>query len=180
MAGLTSLFILNAGLKLSEGIQQSSAIEAQSGYQAKMLEINKQFAEFQGEDAIKRGEKTVIDYNQKLSQLMGTQRTSYAGQGVSVGEGSAAQVAEDTAVRGAQDVVTIRSNAWREAWGYRVQAMDLQGQADLTRMGGQFQSRQSLLTGIGGAAESGIKAYSYSKAPKSSELDEMIPPWKRK
>lgn len=161
MAGLTSLFILEGGLKLGEGIQQAGAAQAQGEYQAKMLEINKQFAELQGEEAIKQGDKQAIDYQKKLSQLMGTQRVSYAGQGVSVGEGSAAEVAEDTAVRGAEDVVTIRSNAWREAWGYKVQALDLSSQAEMVRKAAKFESRQNLLSGVAGAAESGLNAYKY-------------------
>src|SRR5690606_9108050 len=80
-------------------------------------------------------------------QLLGSQRAAAAASGVVVGEGSVADIAADTAALAAEDVVTIRANAWREAWGHRVQAQDYRGQSEMTRLASEFQANQSRLQG---------------------------------
>lgn len=144
---LNTAFFLMQGLSgLGTGISQANAMRASGEYQARMLLLNSEIQEFQADDAIKRGDKAAAVYRKQVAGLMGSQRVAAAAQGVQLGEGSAAEVQEDTAVRAAADAVTIRSDAWREAWGHRVQAQDFRGQAEFARIGSNFSANSALLT----------------------------------
>lgn len=172
MAGFDSLYYLMEGLSgIGEGLAQGKALRAQGEYQARMLELNAKLAEFQAHDSIRRGEVAAGDYQKRVSQIMGAQRVAYAAQGIQLGEGSAAEVATDTAEQAARDVVTIRTNAWREAWGYKVQAQDYRGQARYTRIASRFNAQMSEIGGITDAINYGTRAVgSYASDRKQSNL----------
>ena len=55
--------------------------------------------------------------------------------------------------------MTIENNAWREAWGYKVQAVSGQGQAAQTRLAANNVMDNTLLTGGLQAANYGAQAY---------------------
>ena len=92
-------------------------------------------------DAVTRGQETENRFRTQLKGLIGSQRVSYAAQGVDVAEGSPLEVQMDTAHQGELDALTIRTNAAREAWGYSVQAQGSRLQAERTRKLGLLQSR---------------------------------------
>ena len=68
------------------------------------------------------GKVKEIQALQAKKQLIGRQRAVLAANGVDVNEGSAVDIQVDTAGIGKLDELTIRSNAAREALGYRYQA----------------------------------------------------------
>ncbi len=157
---------------LGSGISQSLAQRAQGEYLARMLRLNAKFADFQAKEAIRRGEISAGDYQKKVAQLMGTQHVALASQGVQLGEGSAAEIQADTADQAARDVVTIRGNAWREAWGHRVQAQDLRGQAKYALIASDFEADMALLGGLSKAGSSFGRAGSYlASGAKSAKQD---------
>lgn len=126
---------------------QASAQRAQGDYQKKMFEMNARFANLNAEDAIKRGDKEASLVKNRARQMIGAQRSSMAAQGIAVDSGSAMDVQLDTASAGVQDAMTVRNNAWREAWGYRVQAQDLMHQGAMAKIAGRSAASQTLLTG---------------------------------
>jgi hypothetical protein len=67
----------------------------------------------------------------KTAQLAGSQRAALASQGGDVNSGSPLDILGDTARAGATDVATIRSNAARNAYGFRLQGAGAAGQASL-------------------------------------------------
>jgi hypothetical protein len=69
--------------------------------------------------------------------MVGTQRAGQAAGGVDVGYGSTVDVQADAKYLGELDAQTIRQNAQREAWGYKVTAVDYRKQAEVTRMTGE-------------------------------------------
>src|SRR5690606_37637213 len=93
----------NAVSELGNAFSQSRALQAQGEYQAAMLDFNATISLLQAEDAIERGQKEAGDYQKRISQLIGSQRTSYAAQGVVVGSGTAREVQEETALQGIED-----------------------------------------------------------------------------
>jgi hypothetical protein len=105
-------------------------------------------------DALVRGEETVRRQREYASGVTGAQRAGYAGQGVSLDTGSAVEAQEDTARLSELDVATIRNNARREAYGYRVQAAAARYQGHLSKWAGKKAAIGSLLGGAGKAAGS--------------------------
>lgn len=105
-------------------------------------------------DAIDRGREVLARYQIDLSQVMGTQRATFAAQGVDASFGTAAAIARETALFGERDIATIRANAMREARGIRAAA---RGQA----AGQRAQATQDY---FGAAASAGWSLYNLRRA----------------
>lgn len=143
---------------------QSQAIKSQANYTKNQLQFNAQVAELQSADAIKRGDKEASNKKKQVKQVIGSQRAALAAQGIEVNADTAALIQQDTNMLGAEDIKTIKNNAWREAWGYKVQASDLNAQANFSAVAGKFNSTQTLLTGgLQFARDVSSGAYSYAK-----------------
>jgi len=112
-----------------EAVSQNKAIE----YRALQSEQNAQLAEYEAEDARRRGEDQENRVRQELSRTEGRQRAAFAASGVVVDQGSPLDVLEDTAVQGEQDALTVRHNAAQEAWGHSVAAQNYRNESDLLR-----------------------------------------------
>ena len=152
MAALTAVAIgaaaIGGGLALKGSADEAKALRKQGDYQKDMYDFNSNIAKLQGEDAIKRGEREAIRYEKKGQQAIGASRAALAAQGVDVSSGSALDVQTDIAEQAAVGAVTIRNNAWREAWGYKVQAESYSKQGYMAREAAQSQARQTMLTGV--------------------------------
>ncbi len=127
--------------------QQASAYESEGNYQKSIANINARFSKLNAQDAIKRGGKEAEQLKKQAKQLIGTQRVNLAAQGIDVESGSALDVQTDTAELAEIDAMTIRNNAWKEAWGYRVQAMNETFSGKYAQLSAQNKSRNTLLAG---------------------------------
>jgi hypothetical protein len=146
-AASTAAGILGTGMSVLGGMQQSR-------YQAAVAKNNQRLAERQAEDALRRGDLAEDQQRQKTALILGTQRAGMAGQGTALDEGSPLDIVGDTAMVGETDALTIRSNAEREAWGYRAQAMNFGAQAALERnRAGLLGTGASLLSGGAGVLD---------------------------
>lgn len=126
---------------------QSEAQKLQGAYQQKIASNNAELATLQSDDAIRRGEQSATNINTKARVIVGAQRAGFASQGVDVNSGSAADVQADTAAMSAADARTVRINAMREAWGYKVQALDATSRGQMAAFSADNESRNTLLTG---------------------------------
>jgi len=118
----------------AQGYANKDAAESQ----AQLADYNASVADLQALDAEQRGEEEANRYRQGVRALFGEQRTGLAASGVDVGSGSALDVQADATFLGELDALTIRTNAAREAWGYKVQAVDLRARARITRKEGVY------------------------------------------
>lgn len=119
--------------------QQERAGEAQrraAEKQADIMDFNAQVADVQARDAIERGAQDESRFRQGVRLMIGEQRANIAAGNIDVGYGSAVDVQADAAYLGELDAHTIRQNAQREAWGFRVQATDLRKRARVARQEG--------------------------------------------
>jgi hypothetical protein len=118
-------------------IRQGQAQKAQAKYQAAVERNNAMISGWQAQDAIGRGR--IEEQRQRLqtARIRGAQRAGMASSGVEIDSGSPLDVLQDTAMLGELDALTIRSNAEREAYGYRAQQGNLMAQSGLTRMAGR-------------------------------------------
>ena len=126
---------------------QIVADKMQTDYQRHTLQMNKEMAEFGATDAMARGEKAVKQTKEKTKLLIGSQRAAMAAQGIDIGTGSAVDVQADTAALAAGDILTIRNNAYREAFGLRMQAYGYGAQSSMLGIQSQFSQNATLATG---------------------------------
>ena len=131
---------------------QAKAQESQGKYQKQSSEFNKSIAELQAEDALKRGNALSNKEKGIINQAIGVENTSYASQGVDVNSTVATQVNADTQRAGILNAITIKNNAWREAWGFKAQAIQYGAAGKFAELAGNAAAENTLLTG-------GLKAF---------------------
>jgi hypothetical protein len=149
MAVFTAIAIAGLAISAVQGIRAARAAkkageleQEASESQAELGDYNAAVAELQATDAIDRGAEEESRFRSQVRGMIGQQRTEFAANNVDVNFGSAVDVQADTAFLGELDALTIRTNAAREAWGYKVQAEDTRRQAAITRKEGR-QQRQA-------------------------------------
>lgn len=146
-AALFSGALIGGASSLANGIAQSGAYRMQGQFAKQMGEQNASFANLQASQAIQNGELMAEREGTKAGALIGAQRASYAAQGVAVNSGSAAAAQADTAGMSAIDQLMIRNNAAREAWGYKVQALNDTTQGKFAALAGKANANSTMLTG---------------------------------
>lgn len=111
---------------------------AQIGYwlQERTMQRNMQMAEWQADDAYRRGEAAITQLRRKGAAAKGTQRARLAASGVDLTQGSALRILSDTDYLMAEDEATLRDNVENEARAYRLKAVGLQAEAGMA----QFQA----------------------------------------
>jgi len=169
MASSGAMFAASAGLNgissIGNAYAQSQAIKAQTAYQTSLANINKNFADMASDEALKRGAADVAKVQKQVRVIRGSQRAALAAQGIDIGTGSALEIQRDTENQAAKDIVTIKNNAFRESFGYKVSALEATHSGKFAELTGAFQSKMTLLTGGMDALTGGLKSYAtYKKA----------------
>jgi len=149
--GMANLMLALQGLQgtseLASSYGQASAQRAQGRYEAGRLRAGAEFAEMEAEDVTRRGDEAAQERLRQARALISRQRVAAAGQGLDVSAGTPLDIQADTAAAGAVDAETIRLNAFREAWGLRMEAADRRGAARNVRSGSRFAARQTIAGG---------------------------------
>ncbi len=133
-----------------------SSAEAQNAsdeYQADVARNNETTAQWQAEDAERRGNEAKAATRRKYAALEGTQRATLSARGLDISDGSANALLQDTSFFGEYDQNTVRANAAREAWGYKVQAGNFGNEAGFRQA--SADGRSPILSG----AMAGASAY---------------------
>ena len=139
--------LILVGLSGIGSMMESNDIKKGGAFSAAALRQNAMLARKQAEDAVKRGETNSMEAYSKGRSMLGSQRAAMAAQGIDINYGSAMDVQVDTSIATSMDMMMIRNNAAREAWGFNVQASDYENQAYLTEMSTKNKSRSTLITG---------------------------------
>lgn len=156
---MTTAYGLDAGASIGSAIMQGQALKARGAYQKQQYDLQARLQEMQGADAIDRGNKAAEQHLKATKGMIGSQRAAMGAQGVDVNDGTAAEIQRDTAALGALDAMTIKNNAWREAWGYRMQALQSRQAGEMSELAGNQQATMTYLTGgmqaLGSLAKAG-------------------------
>ena len=160
---LGGLNIFQGMTSISGGFTDAAAFRQQGEYQQQMYELDATISEFQGGLALERGEKEAERVRRRGNLLLGQQKAGFAGQGVDVGYGSAADVQADGRKAVVEDVLTTKNNAWLEAWGYKVQATQARGKGRMAKIASDAKATNSLISGFTDAVGSGVKSWAYFK-----------------
>ena len=123
----------------------------QAGYAADVADENARQGLVAAADAINRGDIEADAQRLRTRLLIGQQRAGFAASGVEVGSGSPLSTTQDAAMFGEMDVLTIKNNAEREAWGYQADAANFRSQARANRLAGNANAGATLLTGASSA-----------------------------
>lgn len=118
-----ALAAVGTGMTVYGQLNQSAAQGSQANYLKKLSDQRQQVGNWQATDAERRGKVAEDAQRAKTAQIIGTQTAALAGQGTDF-TGTETDILGDTAAAGKLDELTIGNNAAREAWGYRVGAVN--------------------------------------------------------
>lgn len=164
-AGMFTQMFATIGAAISE----SNAIEARADYRQKQMQFNSQVADFQAQLTIDDGNRAADKVLTAGKQAVGEERASAGAQGIEVNAGSAQDVQVSSQTMSMMDALTIKNNAARQAFGYKVQAMSDRGQAEFTGLEARNEERSTLLTGGLGAMGKGLQGYYYGSGGTISD-----------
>ncbi|MFZ5692457.1 MAG: hypothetical protein ACOY5F_14505 [Pseudomonadota bacterium] len=160
-------------------MQSGQAAAASGRYNAQVSEMNATLADRRAKDAIERGQLAEQRKRQEVAGIVGKQTASMAANGVDLTFGSPLDTLIDTATLGEIDALTIRTNANREAYDYRVQASSQRSQATLQRSQADSAETAGYLkagaTILGGGAQSygRYKGLSYGGTSDPSKIGSL-------
>jgi len=131
---------------IGKGVSQGFLATAASDIRQMDLLMNAQLAERRAVEIMQDSEIAVdIFRRRKVGKILGSQRAAYAGQGVDVHSGSAADVRESNLREVAEDAMTIRNNAWRIAMGHKFEAIELRSAAVQDEIAADFALQMGYL-----------------------------------
>lgn len=132
---LTSLAASSAGagMSVAGSYYETLGRKYALNLQARLDEVNAKIAEGQARDSLQRGEREEQNLRLSTAQLKSTQTANIAANGVDLTSETAAAILTSTDVMGEIDANTIKANALREAWGHRMEAVNLRGSAATNR-----------------------------------------------
>lgn len=148
MAALSGALLLgSAAMSLYGSQQQAQGQLAIGEFQKDQYLFNSKLAGIQADQALERGDRQASQLLAQGRKIQGSQRAAAAANGVDVNSGSAADLQGEAQDAVMMDYNMAKNNAWREAWGYKVQATDLKGQGNLASLAAQNQANNTMLTG---------------------------------
>ena len=103
-------------------------------------------------DSLKRGVMEADRSAQRKRALVGKQRAIMGASGVAVGQGSFANVINDTLDAGQEDEQTTMQNALREAWGFQTSANNERARAKSATNAADAAGLSSWVGGLGSLA----------------------------
>jgi len=157
--GASAGLAMMGGSSLVSGLTNASALKSQAEYQRQQGEINAQLADMQAGDVIARGDVDATKAIKAGDRMVGEQRAALAASGVDVNYGSSLDAQNDTKASAMADARTIKSNAWREAWGIKTQANTATAQAGFNYAATKGAAANSIATGGMNALSYGTQAY---------------------
>lgn len=158
---ISAAYGLEATAQLGTAYMQSEALRAQGQFQQTIAEINQQFANRRADQVEIQGNMQANRIHRQGLQVQGAQRASAAAQGIRVDDGSAADAVDQSRYMSADDQITARNNAWREAFGIRTQAKFAMNQAQMQNRANQNTANATLLGGAMQSFATGMKATSF-------------------
>lgn len=113
-----------AALAMYQANEEANAAIDSDEFQAKQARFNQELNEIRAQELIAQSKDDILDRQDQVSKMLGTQRVNLAAQGIDIDSDAALQVQIETKEDGTEDVATIKNNAWKEAWGMEVQSQN--------------------------------------------------------
>lgn len=161
---MTALTIGSTLLAGAGAVQQGMAAQSAGQYNQNIAEMNATLSERRAKDALERGALAEQRKRQEVARITGAQTAAMAANGVDLSFGSPLDTLIDTATMGELDALTIRTNANREAYDFRVDAVNKRASGNLERMKGDAAATGGYLNAAGTILGGGGKAYGSFKS----------------
>ena len=146
--------------------QKGQAEQAAAKYQQRVAKNNAILAERSAVDAEQRGAVAEAQARARGRMIIGAQKAAFAAGGIDVGSDTVGDITSSQAGLNELDALTVRSNASREAAGFRTEGMNYNAQALALKAQGQnasyFSKMGAASTLLTGSADVANKWYTYN------------------
>lgn len=137
------------GLAIASAATAAYSANQQAKTSQKIANNNAVVAEYQAQDAQRRGEEEAAQARRQAQQLAGAQRATMSSRGLDISEGTPADILDQTDFFGQEDARISRANAAKEAWALRARKGGFEAEGRAARQAGNGQMVGSLLGGAG-------------------------------
>jgi hypothetical protein len=149
--------VLGTGVGIFGQIRAGRAQAQAAEYQAAIDAYNSEVAKRMANDSRARGVVAVQEQQLVTRGQIGTQKAVLASRNIDISSGSALDIIGDTAMFGALDANTIRSNYEREAIGLETQSAGFSASSAMGMMAAQDARRAGVInafsTALGGVSD---------------------------
>lgn len=170
-AGLAA--VIQGGAQLFGAAAEADAIRQKAQYESDQLELNAKMSELNASDVLYASGRQLGEVEKYRRSLRAQQQSVLASSNLDTTFGSAAAIQMETETLANLDAITVENNAWREAWGFRFEALQHRKAAALTMITGEKQSSATLLGGaigaVGTLANAGAKMASLGSEKSNVE-----------
>lgn len=156
---------MGAGQSASAAKLQATQQSQTLLYQEQVAKNNAQISEWQAQDALRQGQEEEARLRLQAAGLRSEQRVAYAASGVALDSDTVINTMVSTDYMTEVDAATIRSNAARAAWGYRVQGNNYLDQAQVALYGSKAYQAQADAISPGKAVFSSLLGSAAAMAP---------------
>lgn len=156
---------MGAGESASAAKMQATQQSQTLLYQEQVAKNNAQIAEWQAQDALRRGQEQEAQLRLQSAGLRSEQRVGYAASGVALDSDTVINTMVSTDYMTEYDAATIRNNAADAAWGYQVQRNSYLDQARAALYGSKAYQTQADSISPSKAAFSSLLGSAASMAP---------------
>ena len=143
--------VIQGVMGYNEAQDQAQAMREQARYAEKITAINAKLSDAQAKEAIARGDEAASNLKSEVNKIVSSQKAGFAASGIDVSSGIADKLATETQILGEMDAVRIKNNAWKEAFGYKTDALSASLQNKIQSAAARNSADNTILTG-------GIKA----------------------
>jgi len=144
-ASLTGALVSGATSLAASGFSASAERENQK-LRNQIDEHNARIREINAKDASFKGQRSAEESKRRVSQIQAEQALAGAAQGVDITSGNASEILDETQRISEADALSIRNNAYREAFGLKVDAFNIRTQNTFDRIESKTRQTQTLTT----------------------------------
>lgn len=146
--------LIASGFNVLGAYQKGRMAVIQGDYQAQQAEFNAELLAVQREDILDISEDVAQERQKRIGQMLGVQKTTMAARGIEVDGELADLIASEERRIGAEDILAIKTNARKQAFGIELQEQDLKAQARFARIRGKSARKQGVVSAWSGLAQS--------------------------
>jgi hypothetical protein len=158
---------IQAGSEMWSAEQQREALSQQGRYQERLGATNKKFADAAAEDVERAGDDNANRIAREKRKIEGAQRAAMGSGAMDASAGSAAALQAESRAAAENDMITARTNAWREAWGIKVKGEQSAADGRMARMTNSQMADRTVMAGGMNATAKGLNAYDDYRYPRS-------------
>lgn len=153
--------LLSGISSLGNAITQSSAIRSQARFQQAQFKFNQRLADLEAREAERVGLAEATKVRASARKLEAEQRVRFAAQGVDPRFGTPSAILDSTQFLSEMDAITVQNNAYRRAFGYKVESIGYGTQARFSRLASQGAARSTILAGGVSSIGAGLESSYY-------------------